>query len=645
MVIGYARLSKDDLRKKYTSIENQKDIIRKYAKANGLIIDEIYEDDGYTGYTLDRPAFNEIQHLVDENLVDVLLVKDLSRLGRHNAGVLLLLERLRKHGVRVIMIDDNYDSDTDDDDIVGIKTWYNERYVKDGSKKVRNALKNMQENGNLIMSVPYGYVKDPYVKTRYYIDEEAAIWVKKIFETYADGGGYKKTAKLLNEMGVPTPSMLLDRRQKEKGIVSKVKVASGWETNAIRRIIKNDFYIGTLRLRKTIRNGINGDQKHLPEDNHYVFENAHPPIISMELFNLVQSINERRKESNSYKGIRKFDNLYAGLLFCGDCGSSLTVAHYNEESITSYACRMYRERGVSGCSAHSINKKELDLIIKDYLMICRSAMKGMIEALDSIMYEQLKQTSGRDAKLKKLKEKVKIAQEELKIMMQQKVRDIRDMGNNPTMTEMLSKTYDEMQNEKLINIDNLQAQINEYESIDKNKSNIKRNFTTALGLFDDIIMAPKISKRQLETLVEKIYIYEDQSIEVRLRGELGNIFKDQTIMRMSKEDRIKRTIINYISNVSSFGKIKLLNEVRKYDTLANYAIVPIIDEFIEKGYVKQTDKRHKADHPPYICVASKDEMLRGFNICTDIDTIYRYCNLDAQLETFIKINVWISRYL
>ncbi len=642
MIIGYARLSKDDLRKKYVSIENQKDIIQKYAKANGLIVDKMYEDDGYTGYTLDRPAFNEIQQLVDEGMVDVLLAKDLSRFGRHNGGVLLALERFRKHGVRIIMIDDNYDSSIDDDDIIGIKTWYNERYIKDGSKKVRNALKNMQENGNLIMSVPYGYIKDPYVKTKYYIDEEAAIWVKKIFEIYADGGGYKKTAKTLNQIGVPTPSMLLDRRQKEKGVVSKIKVAKGWETNAIRRIIQNDFYIGTLRLRKTIRNGINGEQKHLAEEEQYVFENAHQPIISLELFNLVQSINEHRRVSNSYKGERKFSNIYSGLLFCGDCGSSMTISHYNDNDITSYACRVYRERGVSACSSHSINKKELDLIVKDYLVLCRSAMKNMIEALDSILYAQLRETSGKDTRLKKLKDNIKTTQEELKIMMQQKVRDI---VANPSMSEVISQTYDEMINDKTMQINSMQVQIDEYESIDKNKSNIKRNFKTALEMFDDIIKAPTITKRQLETLVEKINIYDNQSIEIKLRGDLGDIFKDQSIMRMSKEDRIKRTIINYISEVSSFGQIKLINEVRKYDTIANYAIVPIINEFIEKGFVHQTNKRHKADHPPYVCTASKEEMLRGFNICTDIDTIYGYCNLGAALETIIRISQWISRYL
>ena len=172
MNIAYERLSRDDEKTKYVSIENQRMIIDKYAKENNIIIDKHFEDDGFSGYTMDRPDFNEIKHLVDDNLVDIFIAKDLSRVGRHNANVLLFLERLKEHGVRVILVDDNYDSATDSDDIIGIKTWYNERYIKDGSKKVRNALKNMQENGNLIMSVPYGYIKDPYVKTKYYIDDE-----------------------------------------------------------------------------------------------------------------------------------------------------------------------------------------------------------------------------------------------------------------------------------------------------------------------------------------------------------------------------------------------------------------------------------------------------------------------------------------
>ena len=167
LTITYSRLSKDDYQKKYVSIQNQKSIAQKYAAEHGLVIDKEFEDDGYTGYTMDRPDFNELKHLIDENMVDVLIAKDLSRLGRHNANVLLFLERLQAHGVRLILVDENYDSATDSDDIIGIKTWYNERYVKDASRKVRSAMKIMQEKGELVLRVPYGYEKDPYRKDKY----------------------------------------------------------------------------------------------------------------------------------------------------------------------------------------------------------------------------------------------------------------------------------------------------------------------------------------------------------------------------------------------------------------------------------------------------------------------------------------------
>jgi DNA invertase Pin-like site-specific DNA recombinase len=217
MNLDYSRLSRDEDKAHYTSIENQKKIIQRYAKEKGIEIDKSFEDDGYSGYTMDRPAFNEIMHLIDENRVDVLVAKDLSRLGRHNANVLLFLERAKAHGVRVILVDDNYDSATDSDDMIGIKTWMNERYVVEGSRKVRNALSIMQETAALTGQVPFGYIKDPFIKNKYDVDPEAALTVKKIFELYADGYGYMRVAKKLTEMGLPTPNMVFSQHKKEKG--------------------------------------------------------------------------------------------------------------------------------------------------------------------------------------------------------------------------------------------------------------------------------------------------------------------------------------------------------------------------------------------------------------------------------------------
>ena len=325
MIIAYARLSRDDEKSKYVSIENQKMIINKYVKENNMIIDKFFEDDGFSGYTMDRPDFNEAKHLIDDGLVDILIAKDLSRIGRHNANVLLFLERLREHNVRIILIDDNYDSAVDNDDVIGIKTWYNERYVKDGSKKVRNARKIMQENASLVGKVPYGYVKDPYVKNKYYVDHDTAIYVRQIFELYANGHGYKRIAKILNENNIPTASMVEHQRRLDRGLNSRVKVASGWDSRMIKAIINNDFYIGTLRTRKTIRTTINGTQKRTSEDEQFVFENAHEPIVDKDLFNLVQDLNDKRGNESLYKGQRKYNNPYAGLLLCGDCGKASEI--------------------------------------------------------------------------------------------------------------------------------------------------------------------------------------------------------------------------------------------------------------------------------------------------------------------------------
>lgn len=642
MNIAYERLSRDDEKSKYVSIENQRMIIEKYAKENGIVIDKHFEDDGFSGYTMDRPDFNELKHLVDDGLVDIIIAKDLSRIGRHNANVLLFLERLKEHGVRIILVDDNYDSATDSDDVIGIKTWYNERYVKDGSRKVRNALKIMQENATLKSKVPYGYMKDPYVKNKYCVDPDTSIYVQQIFNLYADGCGYKKIAKMFNENKIPTPSLIEHQRLIDKGLKSKIKISNGWDSRMVKEIVTNDFYIGTLRTRKSIRATINGTQKRTEKHEQFVFENAHEPIIDSDLFYLVQDLNGKRSDEAYYKGQRKYNNPYAGLLVCGDCGRALTVAHYNKGEIISYACRSYRDKGTSYCSAHSINKKELNLIIRDYLILCRGALKDMIESLDSILSSEIKRTSGHENRIKVLNANIENAKNELKYMMESKIRDI---AANPSMASIISETYDKMQTDKMISIETMQAQIKEYESIDKSKSEIKRNFKSALEVFDSILQSKEFTSRQLNTIIDKIIMYDTNVIDIKLKGDLGLIFKDEKIMRMSKEDRIKRVAINYITSVSTFGVIKLMNVIRKTDSISYETVQALIQEFVDKGFVEQTPKRHNADHPPYICVATKEQMLDGFKIRTDVTTICRYTNLGTDFETYIKLSTWIQRYI
>ena len=150
---GYVRLSRDDDKRNYISIENQKLIIKQYAASQNTVIDRWYEDDGVSGYKFDRPGFQQLMEDLDKD-IDTVFVKDFSRLGRHNAKVLLLLDEFQERGKRLVVIDDNYDSLSPDDDVIGIKTWYNEKYVKDTSKKIRRVL-GARQKGNASDTCPF----------------------------------------------------------------------------------------------------------------------------------------------------------------------------------------------------------------------------------------------------------------------------------------------------------------------------------------------------------------------------------------------------------------------------------------------------------------------------------------------------------
>ena len=182
-VVGYVRLSRDENKKNYSSIENQKMIIENYAKENGMHIDEWFEDDGVSGFSLERPAFSQIVDRIEKD-IDVVIAKDVSRIGRHNAKVLLFIEHIKELGKKLILIDDSYDSTVEsDDDILGIKTWFNERYVKDASKKVKRVIQEKQKMGTLIINAPFGYCirMNNHEKKIEVIEEEAEI-IRRIFD-------------------------------------------------------------------------------------------------------------------------------------------------------------------------------------------------------------------------------------------------------------------------------------------------------------------------------------------------------------------------------------------------------------------------------------------------------------------------------
>ena len=227
-VVGYCRLSRDEDKENYSSIEEQKRIIKDYASTRNWIIEDkdFYIDDNISGYTFNRPAFTKMLEKVKLGKIDVVIAKDLSRIGRNNGKVLVLIDEFKNMQKNLILVSEmggTYDVLNDRDDTIGITTWFNERYVKDCSRKTRDHMYSKQKTGRLVMGNYYGYIKDKEDITKLYVDEEIRPVIELIYKLYVeDGIGRKKICDILNsKYNYPTPSVYYRQKHLERGRIYK----------------------------------------------------------------------------------------------------------------------------------------------------------------------------------------------------------------------------------------------------------------------------------------------------------------------------------------------------------------------------------------------------------------------------------------
>lgn len=323
-IAGYARISVDEeLDRDNVSIENQKSIIEDFVTThfpNSTLT--FFEDRDRSGYTFEqREGYQEMRRGLMSHKYDILIVKDFSRFSRRNSRGLVELEDLRDAGVRIISIGDNIDFPNDDDWLkIQFQFLINEMPVTDTSKKVRSVVRRRQEEGRWLCAAPYGYILN---KQQIFevVPTEAEV-IRTIFKLYLDGWGYKKIANYLTDNNVPTPRMSECERRAAAGEPVRRRARAAWAIVTVQGILDNDFYIGTLRQGKFTRVKINGSDRKLDEREHRVFERHHQEIIDYRTFATVRSLRESRS-TNNYRGVKVNDNVYSGLLVCGDCGSPM----------------------------------------------------------------------------------------------------------------------------------------------------------------------------------------------------------------------------------------------------------------------------------------------------------------------------------
>lgn len=528
----YARLSKDD-GSRYSSIEAQIQLAKEYIKvlAEKYNISEddievvIYVDDNVSGFIdiEDRPDFNRMLEDIKRGKINIIIAKDLSRIGRKNGLTQMLLEEWKRHNINLILLQEMgkvFNLLEDDDELIGLSGWWNERYIKTLSKNVTLGMNVKQRSGRLIQGPKYGYIKRPGGKL--IVNEEVRDAIETIYNLYESGLGMRAIcAKLNTEYDFLTPSEVIEKTINEREADKdeelrrpyKKKVKRLWDMYMVSRILQDDLYIGVLRTHKAKSIGIKGPAVKVPLDEQYIFENHHDAIISVEQFNRVQEIiKKRHKQTSSYRR-GKNEYIFGGFIRCAECGyggTGLLRTRSKRPGYVpkkSYECSMYRKYGSSRCYSHNIKE---EYILDNFKLLLKNLRKEYKQILDDMSLNTIKQKS--KANKEKMERELKQLKKEYKMITEQK---IKQMVTNPDGKDIIEETFKAIEEEKLAKIQGITATLDRLndENIERKKQKVKK----AIDYFDEIINADIPSKELLNNVLKEIKIYHDKTVQFELK--------------------------------------------------------------------------------------------------------------------------------
>ena len=398
MAALYCRLSKDDEQiGESVSIETQKMILEDYCEQNGIQIYDIYVDDGFSGLNFQRPEFMRLLDDIKKGRVNLVITKDLSRLGRDYIQTGYYTEIFfSKYRVRYIAINDGIDTEKDDNDIAPFKNILNDMYAKDISKKIKSAKYQRACKGYYISAqAPYGYKVDPLNHNHLIIDDDAAATVKEIFSLYLDGNNYTEIARILQKRRIITPSVYKvqngDTRFYRNLNDEEEKYA--WRYQTVRSILDNQMYAGDMVNHKceTI-NYKTKEKKIIPKEQHIIVPDCHDPIISRDVYEKVQNI----MLENSFRARKNFNNVFQNIVFCNGCGKAMIlISRYdkNGDSKAVFRCSNYTNHKGICPNYRSIDYDDLYKLVLGNIqnLIEQSKKNGDWEYIYNQIVEQLRQ--------------------------------------------------------------------------------------------------------------------------------------------------------------------------------------------------------------------------------------------------------------
>ena len=524
-VVCYCRLSKDDNKSRYSSIDSQMELAKEYADSKGWDISKYYIDDNISGYISndERPEFSKMLQDIDDGKVDIILAKDLSRIGRKGSRTLTFIDELKEKNINLILTKDTFGEFNlleGEDDLLGLSTWFNERYVKEVSKKVKIGMHKQLEKGILLQGTKFGYLKTAK-KGELIVDESVRDTITTIFSLYEQGLGMRKVCQKLNfEYDFLTPSQVIERELIKKGKSYKKPVKKLWDIYMVKRILKDEIYIGTVIAHKTERKDIHKQGKKIERENQYIFENHHEAIISKGQFERVQEMMKKRVKNSSMYTKKKRDYLFGGFLRCGECGGSVTgvarIRSQKENYVPKklYECVAYRKYGKSRCVCHNVREDFLLANFKNFLILLRD---NYITEINNLKLEEYK--SSKKKNIEEIKLNLKNLEAEYKVLVSQRIKEIAYSTEDKRI--FIENTYKSLEEDKFKEMEKNKKILQELQNEDIEIKQKKLKQT--IDYFNQIIEKDVPDKAILNMLIDKIYICHDKSVKFELKIDIEKL--------------------------------------------------------------------------------------------------------------------------
>ena len=525
----YARLSiEDEDDEEQNSIGNQKKIALDYLKdKDDIAVTEYYVDNGYTGMNFSRPDFQRMMNDLRSGKINCVIVKDISRLGRHFVMTSEYVEKIfPMMGVRLICINDDYDSFDENCDsaslLLPFKMVMNDSYVKDISKKIRSSISAKMDSGEYLpsaSSIPYGYIRNPEQNT-FDIDEEVAPVVVRIFEMRANGVALNAIAKTLNEEGIPCPGKLRYLR----GITKAAKYENAlWIHGTLRKILMDQVYIGNRVHGRVKRDKLGMEKTRRSEEEWQVIENAHQPIISQELFDKVQeAMNEAASKRNAYKQQEAPETdhreVFREKVYCGDCGSMMRgckgLGRANEDgerkAFIYYDCGKFLDSGRAVCSAHYVRQEEIMDTLRNALdtQLCAAidfeALVKEVQAMPKVVHYE--------SSVKNQLTSIQSKRRHMELRLEQLIVDLTDGLIDKQEYAYAKQKYNE-------EYEHLLEEENRLFTSSRRLGNIVASSDKWIRTLKEYRSIPDIDRKAVDFLVKRIKIYPGKRIELILNYE------------------------------------------------------------------------------------------------------------------------------